>query len=107
MGWMHEHSPRRLWRSVFREERFFLVLSVFIGILAGLAVVCFRFAIDWSRLYLLGTGAVLTPTRLLLAPTLAGLVIAVLVIHFFPTTRASALARSFHVYLSEVSHLIS
>jgi chloride channel protein, CIC family len=89
MGWMHVHSPRRLWRSVFREERFFLVLSVFIGILAGLAVVCFRFAIDWSRLYLLGTGAVLTPTRLLLAPTLAGLVIAVLVIHFFPTTRGS------------------
>jgi chloride channel protein, CIC family len=89
MGWIHEHSPQRLWRSVFREERFFLVLSVFIGIFSGLAVVCFRFAIGWSRLYLLGTGAVLTPTRLLLAPTLAGLVIAVLVIHFFPTSRGS------------------
>jgi CIC family chloride channel protein len=89
MGWMQEHSPRRLWRSVFREERFFLVLSVFIGVFAGLAVVCFRFAIDWSRLYLLGTGAMLSPTRLLLAPTLAGLVIAVLVIHFFPSTRGS------------------
>jgi chloride channel protein, CIC family len=89
MGWMLEHSPRRLWRSVFREERFFLILSVFIGILSGLAVVCFRFAIDWSRLYLLGTGVVLTPTRLLLAPMLAGLVIAVLVIHFFPATRGS------------------
>jgi len=89
MGWMNEHSARRLWRAVFREERFFLVLSVFIGVFAGLAVVCFRFAIDWSRLYLLGTGAVLTPTRLLLAPTLAGLVIAVLVIHFFPATRGS------------------
>src|SRR5215831_15064595 len=84
MGWMHEHAARRLWRSVFREERFFLVLSVFIGVFAGLAVVCFRFAIDWARLYLLGTGAVLTPARLLLAPTLA-----VLVIHFFPTTRGS------------------
>jgi chloride channel protein, CIC family len=89
MEWIHGHSPRRLWRSVFREERFFLVLSVFIGVFSGLAVVCFRFAIDWSRLYLLGTGAVLTPTRLLLAPTLAGLVIAVLVIHFFPATRGS------------------
>jgi chloride channel protein, CIC family len=89
MEWIHEHSPRSLWRSVFREERFFLVLSVFIGVFSGLAVVCFRFAIDWSRLYLLGTGAVLTPARLLLAPTLAGLVIAVLVIHFFPTTRGS------------------
>ncbi len=80
---------RALWRAVFREDRFFLVLSVFIGVFSGLAVVCFRFAIDWSRLYLLGTGAVLTPARLLLAPTLAGLLIAVLVIHFFPTTRGS------------------
>jgi len=88
-AWMQEHSPRNLWRSIFREDNFFLVLSVFIGVFSGLAVVCFRFAIDWSRLYLLGTGAVLTPARLLLAPTLAGLVIAVLVIHFFPATRGS------------------
>ena len=86
---VRDHSPRALWRSVFREDRFFLVLSVFIGVFSGLAVVCFRFAIDWSRLYLLGTGTVLTPARMLLAPTLAGLVIAVLVIHFFPTTRGS------------------
>ncbi|HEV2401824.1 MAG TPA: chloride channel protein [Candidatus Sulfotelmatobacter sp.] len=88
-AWMHEHSPRLLWRSAFREDRFFLVLSVFIGVFSGLAVVCFRFAIDWSRLYLLGTGVVLTPMRMLLAPTLAGLVIAFLVIHFFPATRGS------------------
>jgi CIC family chloride channel protein len=80
---------RALWRAVFREDRFFLVLSVFIGVFSGLAVVCFRLAIDWSRLYLLGTGSVLTPVRLLLAPTFAGLVIAVLVIHFFPGTRGS------------------
>jgi chloride channel protein, CIC family len=78
-----------LTRAIFREEHFFLILSVFIGISSGLAVVCFRFAIDWARLYLLGTGAVLTPARLILAPTLAGLVIAVLVIHFFPATRGS------------------
>ena len=85
-GWMHS---RELWRAFFREDRFFLVLSVFIGVFSGLAVVCFRYAIDWSRLYLLGTGVVLTPTRVLLAPTLAGLVIAVLVIHFFPRARGS------------------
>jgi CIC family chloride channel protein len=78
-----------IWRNVFREDRFFLVLSVLIGIFSGLAVVCFRFAIDWSRLYLLGTGTVLSPSRVLLAPSLAGLVIAFLVIHFFPTTRGS------------------
>jgi CIC family chloride channel protein len=88
-AWIQEHSPRMIWRSVFREDRLFLVLSVFIGIFSGLAVVCFRFAIDWSRLYLLGTGVVLTPARMLLAPTLAGLVIAFLVVHFFPAARGS------------------
>jgi CIC family chloride channel protein len=82
-------ARRALLEAIFREDRFFLVLSVFIGISAGLAVVCFRFAIDWARLYLLGTGAVLSTSRMLLAPTLAGLVIAVLVIHSFPTTRGS------------------
>ncbi len=86
---MNGHSPKALLKSVFREERFFLILSVFIGIFSGLAVVCFRFAIGWCRLYLLGSGAVLSPTRLLLAPTLAGLVIAVLVIHVFPLARGS------------------
>src|SRR6202161_4912612 len=82
-------SPKALLSAVFREERFFLILSVFIGIYSGLAVVCFRFAIGWCRLYLLGSGAVLSPTRLLLAPTLAGFVIAVLVIHVFPLARGS------------------
>lgn len=82
-------SPRALLKAAFQEERLFLILSVFIGIFSGLAVVCFRFAIGWCRLYLLGSGAVLSPTRLLLAPTLAGLVIAVLVIHVFPLARGS------------------
>jgi CIC family chloride channel protein len=82
-------SATALLKAVFQEERFFLILSVFIGIFSGLAVVCFRFAIGWGRLYLLGSGAVLSPTRLLLAPTLAGLVIAVLVIHVFPLARGS------------------
>src|SRR5450755_509394 len=84
-----ERSPRAFLRSVFRQERFFLILSVFIGIFSGLAVVCFRFAIDWCRIYLLGSGDTLAPLRLLLAPSLAGLVIAVLVIHVFPLARGS------------------
>jgi CIC family chloride channel protein len=40
--------------GVFHEEVFFLILSVFIGIFSGLAVVCFRLAIDWTHLALLG-----------------------------------------------------
>ncbi|MFZ0284135.1 MAG: chloride channel protein, partial [Terriglobales bacterium] len=82
-----QHSPGLL-RSVFPEETFFLILSVFIGVFSGLAVVCFRFAIDWCRIYLLGSGAP-SNLRLLLAPSLAGLVIAVLVIHVFPLARGS------------------
>src|SRR5271167_4126246 len=85
----HEQYRGSVLRAVFREERFSLVLSVFIGVFAGLAVVCFRFAIDWCRIYLLGSGATLSALRLLLAPTLAGLVIAVLVIHVFPQARGS------------------
>jgi CIC family chloride channel protein len=84
-----DRSPGALLRSVFREERFFLILSVFIGIFSGLAVVCFRFAIDWCRIYLLGSGATLSRMRLVLAPSLAGLAIAALVIHVFPLARGS------------------
>ncbi len=82
-------APEAFMRLVFREDRFFLVLSVFIGIFAGLSVVCFRFAIAWCRIYLLGTGATLAPVRMLLAPSVAGLVIALLVIHVFPLARGS------------------
>jgi len=82
-------SAATILNSVFREDRFFLILSVFIGIFSGLAVVCFRYTIDWCRIYLLGSEAQAPAWRLILVPTLAGLVIAVLVIHFFPLARGS------------------
>lgn len=82
-------SPKAMVRAVFREERLFLILSVFIGIFSGLAVVAFRSAIDFCRSHLLGAGPSLTPWRIVLTPTLAGLVIAVLVIHVFPLVRGS------------------
>jgi len=31
-AWIQEHSPRAVWRYVFREDRLFLILSVFIGV---------------------------------------------------------------------------
>src|SRR5277367_1531328 len=37
-----------------REDRFFLLLAVFIGIFSGLVVVCFRLAIEWTQITLLG-----------------------------------------------------
>ena len=75
--------------GVFDEERFFLILSVFIGIFAGLAVVCFRLAIDWIHLALLGPLPQVHSWRLFMVPALAGLVVAVLVIHVFPAIRGS------------------
>ena len=71
------------------EERLFLVLAIFIGVFSGLAVVCFRLAIDWSRTLFLGTALLPAWWRLLLAPTAAGLVVAVLVMKFFPRARGS------------------
>ena len=80
---------RWLWELVYREERFFLVVSVVIGIFSGLAVVGFRYAIEWSRLHLLGAGTATSPLRLILAPSLTGLAIGALVLHVFPLARGS------------------
>jgi chloride channel protein, CIC family len=85
----HLSRSQGLLKVLFREERFFLVLSVFIGIFSGLSVVCFRFAIDWSRIYLLGPQVVASPLRLILVPSIVGLVIGALVLHVFPLARGS------------------
>jgi CIC family chloride channel protein len=75
--------------STFREDRFFLILSVFIGLFSGLAVVCFRLAIEWTRIGLLGPAPQPHDWRLLVAPTLVGLLVSVLVLHVFPLVRGS------------------
>jgi len=85
-------ASRRLFSSlegVFHEEVFSLILSVFIGIFSGLAVVCFRLAIDWMHLALLGPLPQTHSWRLFAVPALAGLVVAALVLHVFPTIRGS------------------
>ncbi len=84
--------PQRLFSTLegaFNEEVFFLILSVFIGIFSGLAVVCFRLAIDWMHLALLGPLPQTHSWRLFAVPSLAGLVVAVLVLHVFPGIRGS------------------
>jgi CIC family chloride channel protein len=72
-----------------REDRFFLLLAVLIGIFGGLAVVCFRLAIEWTQVTLLGSSLVPSFPRVVVAPTLAGLVVAALAIHVFPAVRGS------------------
>jgi CIC family chloride channel protein len=87
--------PGRKWLTfagrsfALSEGNLFLLLAIVIGVLSGLAVVAFRAAIDWLRIGLLG--ATLTPShwRLLLVPSIAGLVVAFLVQKFFPAARGS------------------
>src|SRR5579871_2830442 len=90
-------KPRRKVLStlegVFHEEVFFLILSVFIGIFSGLAVVCFRLAIDWMHLALLGPLPQTHGWRLFVVPAAAGLVVAGLVLHVFPESAAAASTR--------------
>jgi len=73
----------------FEEERFFLILCIFIGVFSGLAVVSFRVAIEWSRIALLGPLPHPSAWRIIGAPTVVGLLVAVLVIHVFPAVRGS------------------
>ena len=71
------------------EGNLFLLLAIVIGVLAGLAVVAFREAIDWIRISLLGSALAPSHLRLLLVPSIAGLVVAFLVQRFFPGARGS------------------
>jgi len=72
-----------------REERLFLLLSIFIGIISGLLVVSFRMAIEWLSVLLQGSAPAPYQTRLLIAPACAGLLIAVLAKWVFPQVRGS------------------
>jgi CIC family chloride channel protein len=72
-----------------RDERLFLVLSIFIGVLSGLLVVAFRIAIEWIKILTLGSAPHAGQYRLLFVPAVAGLVVSALVIWFFPAARGS------------------
>ena len=74
-----------------REERIFLLLSIFIGIISGLLVVSFRMAIEWLSVLLLGSSPNPHQPRLLFIPAAAGLVIAVLARYVFPNVRGSGI----------------
>jgi CIC family chloride channel protein len=74
-----------------REERVFLLLSIFIGVISGLLVVSFRMAIEWLSVLLLGSSPNPHQPRLLYIPAAAGLVIAVLTRYVFPKVRGSGI----------------
>jgi len=74
-----------------REERLFLLLSIFIGIISGLLVVSFRMAIEWLSVLLEGSATAPRQLRLIVAPTVAGVVIALLTRYVFPNVQGSGI----------------
>ena len=87
---LDEPSPVDLQRiAPKREERLFLILSIFIGVLSGLLVVSFRVAIEWIKILALGSAPHAYERRLILVPTFAGLFVAALVRWVFPGARGS------------------
>ncbi len=72
-----------------REERLFLLLSIFIGVISGLLVVSFRMAIEWLSVVLQGSAPGPHQLRLIVAPAAAGLVIALFTRYVFPQVRGS------------------
>ncbi len=74
-----------------RDERLFLVLSIFIGIISGLLVVCFRVAISWIQVLTLGSSPHPGQIRLFFVPMGVGLLVALLVQLVFPGARGSGI----------------
>lgn len=70
-------------------EHLFLVLSIFIGILSGLLVVCFRVSISWVEILTLGSAPHPGQLRLILVPVFVGLLVGILVQFVFPGARGS------------------
>src|SRR5215469_3043004 len=82
----------RFWSNrifALREDQLFLFLAVLIGIFSGLAVVCFRIAIEWLHLLTLGSSIYPPFPRVVLVPVLGGIAVALLVIYVFPGARGS------------------
>src|SRR5579864_7787747 len=65
---------RLTFHASFEEERFFLILCI---------------SIDWSRIALMGPLPHPSAIRIIGAPTAVGLLVAILVLHFFPEVRGS------------------
>lgn len=81
-GWTPE-------REVLKETQLFLFLAMIIGLFSGLAVVLFRIAIEFTKLLAFGYAPSPPWTRVLLVPAAGGLVVAYMVIRFFPRVRGS------------------
>jgi CIC family chloride channel protein len=82
------------WR--LRESQLFLVLTIVIGILAGLSVVLFALGIDAAQHFFFGTSP--STLRLILVPTLVSLVSGVLLHKYFTDVRGSGVPQTKAAY---------
>ncbi|MCW5983553.1 MAG: chloride channel protein [Bryobacteraceae bacterium] len=89
-------------RLVMTEAQRFLLLSILIGVFAGLLVVCFHIAIDFIRWYAVGTLAQQTRHATLLSPALGATASAFLVLVLFRQARGSGVNQTkAAVYISD------
>jgi CIC family chloride channel protein len=80
----------RRWRPPqFTEPQLFLVLALLIGVFCGLAIVCFRVAIELVHVHLLGPALWPSPLRLFIVLPLVGLGVAAFVEVVSPAIRGS------------------
>jgi chloride channel protein, CIC family len=100
-GWL-EHWKSDSAGLRMQEQQRFLLLSIFIGVLAGLLVVCFHVAIDFLHWWSLGVPAGESVARTLLAPALGGLAASSLILRVFRKARGSGVNQTkAAIYVSE------
>ena len=92
--------PRR--RPRVTDTQRFLILSICIGIVAGLLVVCFHFTIDLVSWTTLGTPVGADTAATVIAPALGGGLASLFVLLFFPQAAGSGLSHTkAAVYVSD------
>jgi CIC family chloride channel protein len=92
----------RLARPAMSEAQRFLLLSILIGIFAGLLVVCFHIAIEFLGWYAVGTLAEKTRHATLLSPALGAIVSSLLILWFFQEARGAGVNQAkAAVYVSD------
>lgn len=90
-------------RLRLREDRIFLVLTIVVGVLSGLAAVLFTLAIKGTTFLLFGISPSIQ--RLLLVPTLVSLLTGFLLAKFFPEAAGSGVPQTeaaFHLQQGEI-----
>jgi CIC family chloride channel protein len=88
--------------GILDEPQLFALLAILIGVFSGLSVVCFRVAIEWTRLVLLGPGLTPTGPQVVIVPTVTGLVVAAAVLVLAPGARGSGVHQTkAAVYISD------